>query len=101
MMEDFLTETATHRVPGGPTPGDFYGTSAPTDTQIRVRWENRRRVVRDASGSEVVSEALVFTKAPVQSGHVLIDATGREWPVVSVSEQKDLAGSFSHREVAL
>ncbi len=98
MIEDFLTETATWRVPGAP---DFYGNSTPTDTQIRVRWENRRRRVRDASGSEVISEALVFCIAPVQSGHSLVDSEGREWPVVAVSEQKDLAGRISHREVAL
>ncbi len=98
MIEDLLTETATWRMPGAP---DFYGNSTPTDTQIRVRWENRRRRVRDASGSEVVSEALVFCIAPVQSGHSLVDSEGREWPVVQTSEQKGLDGKFSHYEVAL
>jgi hypothetical protein len=101
MDDAYLTETVTWRTPGASTPGDFYGSSVPTDAEIRVRWENRRRTVRDASGSEVVSEALVFTKAPVRTGHALIDSEGREWPVVAVSEQKGLDGRFSHNEVAL
>ena len=101
MDDAYLTETVTHRIPGGPTPGDFYDSGEPTDAEIRVRWENRRRTVRDAGGSEVVSEALVFTKAPVEAGHLLLDASERGWPVIAVSEQKGLDGTFSHREVAL
>lgn len=100
MITDFLTETATWRQPSE-AGKDFYGDSTPTDTEISVRWEGRRALVRDASGSEVVSEALVFTTAPVQSGHSLVDSEGKEWPVIAVSEQKDLTGRISHREVAL
>lgn len=81
--------------------GSFYNVSEPVDTSILVRWEGRRALVRDASGSEIVSEARVFCIAPVRTGHVFIDSEGTEWPVVSVSEHTDLRGRLVQREIAL
>ncbi len=91
-------ETIIWRQPGGP---DFYGPGEPTDAEIRVFWQDQRQLVRASDGSETVSEATVYTKAPVQSGHSLVDANGGEWPVIGVAEIKDITGRVTHREVSL
>ena len=91
-------ETITWRQPGSP---DFYGPGEPTDTEIRVFWQDRRQLVRASDGSETVSEATVYTEAPVASGGSLVAADGTEWPVIGVAEIKDITGRVSHREVSL
>jgi hypothetical protein len=67
---------------------------------INVRFEGKRRMVRDAKGQDVVSEALVFCREDVQPGDVLV-YEGREWTVITVSPVPDLSGRISHREVAV
>ncbi|NPV30481.1 MAG: hypothetical protein HPY58_12705 [Firmicutes bacterium] len=69
-------------------------------TVIRVRWEAKRRLVRDRQGQEVVSEAQVYCVEPVQPGDVL-NYAGRDWPVITVSEVVDLDGVVQYREVAV
>lgn len=68
--------------------------------EIKVRWEGRRRLVRDKQGQEVVSEALVFCAEPVQPGDVLVWQE-REWPVIAVSESVGLDGRAQFLEVSL
>lgn len=77
-----------------------YGEPITVDADIRVRWEGKRRLVRDAMGQEVISEALVFCLEDVQPGDVLVWQE-REWPIIMVSEIISLNGTTSHREVAL
>ena len=67
---------------------------------VRVRWEGKRRLVRDNEGREVVSEARVFCMANVKTGDRL-EYDGRAWPVIAVSIIPGLDGAESHREVAL
>ncbi|MDQ7794146.1 MAG: hypothetical protein RDU89_07000 [bacterium] len=69
-------------------------------TSIKVRWEARRRLVRNAQGQEVVSEARVFCLEAVQPGDVL-SYGGRDWPIIAVSEVTDLGGAVAHREIAV
>lgn len=97
-ISDYLTDTVTWRKPGLP---DFYGDVTYTDTSIKARWEGRRALVRDSSGSQVVSEARVFCTAPVASRDVLVASDGSEWPVIGVAPQKGLDGKLSHNEVSL
>jgi hypothetical protein len=96
----YLTRTVTWRKrgegydrQGRPLPGE--------EREISVRWEGNRALVRDAQGEQVVSEALVFCREPVSSGDALVDEEGRDWQVISVSEQYGLDGRISHREVRL
>ena len=77
-----------------------YGEPVTKQKTIKVRWEGKRRLVRDNEGREVVSEARVFCIEPVKPGDEL-EFDGRRWPVIAVSTIPGLDGNESHREVAL
>lgn len=67
---------------------------------INVRWEGKRRLVRNLQGQEVVSEARVFCTEQVGPGDVL-EYGGRDWPVITISEAVGLDGRLGFREVAV
>jgi len=69
-------------------------------TEIKVRWEAKRRLVRNAQGQEVVSEARVFCLESIQPGDVL-EYGDRDWPVIAVSEAVGLDGKTMFREAAV
>ena len=69
-------------------------------TEIAVRWEAKRRLVRNQQGVEVVSEARVFCEAGVNPGDVL-EYGDRDWPVIAVGESVGLDGKVMFREVAV
>lgn len=97
MIANYLSQTAIwKRVTGH----DLFGQPVTAQQSIPVRWEGVRRVVRNAKGEEVVSEARVFTTAPVQPGDILF-FNGRDWPVLAVSEYTTLDGQILYREAAL
>ena len=97
MIQDYLNQTATwKRVVGQ----NMYGEPETEEKRIKVRWEGKRRLVRDNEGQEVVSEARVFCIEPVQPGD-LLEYAGREWPVIAVSTVPDLDGKEAYREVAV
>ena len=77
-----------------------YGEPETKQKTIKVRWEGKRRLVRDNEGREVVSEARVFCIEPVKPGDIL-KYEDRDWPVISVSIVPGLDGSENHREVAV
>jgi len=79
---------------------EFSDPSYAADQPIKVRWEAKRRLVRDGKGDQVVSEARVFTDAAVEPGDVLVYG-GREWPVIAVGQATGLDGSELFREVAV
>jgi hypothetical protein len=97
MIRNYLNQTATwKRVIGQ----NMYGEPETEEKEIKVRWEGKRRLVRDNEGREVVSEARVFCVEPVQPGDLLKYAD-REWSAIAVSIVPGLDGKESHREVAL
>jgi hypothetical protein len=97
MITGYLNQTATwKRVIGQ----NMYGEPETEEKEIKVRWEGKRRLVRDNEGREVVSEARVFCVEPVKPGDIL-EHGGREWPVIAVSSVPSLDGNESHREVAV
>lgn len=77
-----------------------YGEPETSSKSIKVRWEGKRRLVRDNQGQEVVSEARVFCVEPVKPGDIL-KYEDREWPVIAVSTVPDLGGKEAYREVAV
>ena len=97
MIRDYLNQTAVWKSVIGQ---NMYGEPETEEKEIRVRWEGKRRLVRDNEGREVVSEARVFCVEPVQPGDILQYA-GHDWPVIAVSETPDLDGQVHFREVAL
>ena len=97
MIQGYLNQIATwKRVVGQ----NMYGEPVTEEKRIKVRWEGKRRLVRNNEGREVVSEARVFCVEPVKPGD-LLEYAGREWPVIAVSTVPDLDGKESHREVAV
>ena len=97
MIQDYLNQIATwKRVVGQ----NMYGEPETEEKEIKVRWEGKRRLVRDNEGREVVSEARVFCTEAVKPGDEL-EFNGRRWPVIAVSTVPGLDGSESHREVAV
>ena len=97
MISGYLNQTATwHYVTGL----NEYGEPQTSSKTINVRWEGKRRLVRDNEGREVVSEARVFCVEAVQAGDEL-EHGGRSWPVIAVSTVPGLDGAESHREVAV
>ena len=97
MIRNYLNQTATwKRVIGQ----NMYGEPETEEKEIKVRWEGKRRLVRDNQGQEVVSEARVFCTEAVKPGD-LLEYQGREWPVIAVSTVPGLDGSESHRECAV
>ena len=97
MIRCYLNQTAVWKYVIGQ---NMYGEPETEEKEIRVRWEGKRRLVRDNEGREVVSEARVFCVEPVKPGDIL-EHGGREWPVIAVSTVPGLDGSESHREVAV
>ena len=67
---------------------------------VKVRWEGKRRLVRDNEGREVVSEARGFCTEAVKPGDEL-EFGGCSWPVIAVSTVPDLDGKEAHKEVAV
>jgi hypothetical protein len=98
MIKDYLNQTALWHYTTGQM--NEYGEPQTSSKSIKVRWEGKRRLVRDNEGREVVSEARVFCVEPVQPGDLLKYAD-REWPVIAVSEATGIDGRIHFREVAL
>jgi hypothetical protein len=97
MITGYLNQTATwKRVIGQ----NMYGEPETEEKEIKVRWEGKRRLVRDNEGREVVSEARVFCTEAVKPGDEL-EFDGRSWPVIAVSTVPGLDGAENHREVAV
>ena len=97
MIEGYLNQRAVwKRI----TSQNEYGEPTFSSKTISVRWEGKRRLVRDNEGREVVSEARVFCVDPIQPEDLLKYA-GREWPVITVSTVPGLDGSEQFREVAV
>lgn len=94
--KDYLTDTAVLRRVTGM---NEFGEPITESLMIKVRWEGKRRLVRDKQGKEVVSEARVFCLDDVQPGDILVYG-GREWPVIAVSTITDLDGNLVYQEVA-
>ena len=98
MITHYLNQTAIWHYTTGQM--NEYGEPQTDNKSIKVRWEGKRRLVRDNEGREVVSEARVFCVDAVKPGDSL-EYGGRKWPVISVSSIPDLDGNEVFKEVAL
>ena len=97
MIEGYLNQRVVWKRKTGQ---NEYGEPVTKKKTIKVRWEGKRRLVRDNEGREVVSEARVFCIEPVKPGDIL-KYEDRDWPVISVSIVPGLDGIDSHRECAV
>ena len=97
MIEGYLNQRAVWKRKTG---SNEYGEPTTSSKTISVRWEGKRRLVRDNQGREVVSEARVFCIETVKPGDEL-EFDGRRWTVIAASTVPDLNGKEAHREVAV
>lgn len=97
MIKGYLNQTAVWKQVVG---RNEFNEPITEETIIRVRWEGKRRLVRNVQGEEVISEARVFCKEMVLPGD-LLEYDDREWLVIAVSTIPDLHGEACYREVAL
>ena len=94
MINDYLNQTATwHYVTGQ----NEYGEPQTSSKSIKVRWEGKRRLVRDNEGREVVSEARVFCTEAVKPGGEL-EFDRRRWTVIAVATVPGLDGKECYRK---
>ena len=98
MISGYLNQTATWHCTTGQM--NEYGEPVTKQKTIKVRWEGKRRLVRDNEGREVVSEARVFCTDHVKPGDEL-EYGGRRWPVIAVSTVPGLDGKECYRECAV
>ncbi len=98
MITGYLNQTAIWHYSTGQK--NEYGEPEFGKKTIKVRWEGKRRLVRDNEGREVVSEARVFCTDSVKPGDEL-EFNGRRWPVIAVSTVPGLDGKENHRECAV
>ena len=97
MVKDYLNQTAILKTTTG---YDGYGDPITETKTIPVRWEGKRRLVRNNQGQEVISEARFFCLERVKPDD-LVEYNGPKWKVIAVSEIVDLDGNLSHYEVAV
>lgn len=67
---------------------------------IKVRWEGKRRLVRNTQGKEVISESRALCLEAIEPEDTLA-FRGREWTVITVTEFPGLDGQIRYREVAV
>lgn len=96
MIDSYLNQSATLKRPTAMTAG---GEQTFSTEFIKCRFEHHHRLIVNAKGEQVVSEARIFTRTEVRIGDV-IAYNGRDWPVMQIAEQYALAG-VSHYEVWL
>jgi len=87
LIAGYLNQTAIWHYATGQM--NEYGEPSTSSKSIKVRWEGKRRLVRDNEGREVVSEARVFCLDAVKPGDEL-EFDGRSWPVIAVSTVRGL-----------
>lgn len=104
MMKSYLNQTATWKkvitdAVTGEIVRDRYG--QPTFEEgisIPVRWEGKMRLVKNAKGQEVVSEARVFCDVAI-SPEDIITYGGRDYSIINFTVLPSFTGTSVYREV--
>ena len=97
LITGYMPHTATLSQSGGI---NDYGEPITTDTDISCRFEPNNQLISDASGREIMSQAMVFTETEVKLQDSLTFES-QKFPVKRVDKMYELSGAFSHYEVYL
>ena len=98
MISSYLNQTVSYQARTGVD--EYNQMSFSTAVNIAAKYEYSRRRVLNRKGEEVISEASCFTKVEVKPGD-LITFDGINWPVISVSVERDFGGEVDHYECRL
>lgn len=93
MIADYLNQSVVWKKATGT---NEFGEPVTASRTINVRYESKRKMVRDRTGQEVVSEARFFCLEDLRAGD-LIEQAGRDWPIIAVTEVIDLDGNLVYR----
>lgn len=83
-----MTQAATYWAPGA---SDGYGASLyATPVPLICRWQDSRKLFRDAQGREQVSDAIVYTSIPVAvGGRLYLGTDESDSPPAAAKEIRD------------
>ena len=74
-------------------PDGFGGYAYPSPESIRVRWEDKAEIFRDADGSEVTSSAVVYVPRPLQIDGYIVLGTFTGSPIDAGARQIQQTGT--------
>lgn len=98
MIEDYLNQTASWYAKTG---NNSYGEpSYATVATIYCRFEDKRNLIKDATGKEIVSMAMMYTTSAINENDKITFGS-RDYIVLRVTDQPRLDGTINHREVYL
>ena len=97
MMGIYLNQTVTLKTK---TTVNEYNESSYTTASVKARFEYKRRLLRDASGEEIMCLAIVYLNSYVKPDD-LISFDNRDWTVKTVSNYYGLMGNLIGYEVGL
>jgi len=97
MLREYLNQITTLKTVVGK---DKYNKPTTTEKTINIRWENKRRLIRNSQGKEVVSEAIIFTQEQVKPEDILV-WQNRSWEIIGVSDIVDIDGNIQFYEVSV
>lgn len=97
MIDLYLNQTATL---GSRSSVNTYNEPTRSSSTIPCRFQEERKMIRNAQGEEVVSNAQVFTTASVIPGDE-ITFDSKTWQVIAIRKLPMLDGTVNHYEVFL
>lgn len=97
MVKEYLNQTATLKTTTG---YNEYGEPVASEKVILCRFEMKRKLVRDKTGNQVVSEATMYCIEPVSPDDRVV-YNNKEYIAIAVSEIVDLDGKTVYYEVAM
>lgn len=79
---------------------DAYGKAAYSASEtLKARVEEKRSLVRDKTGNQVVSQATIFVSGSVGLEDRVIFSDGREFPVIVVLSMPSFTGDVEYWQV--
>jgi len=97
MIRDYLNQTATLKTT---VSYNEYGEPVANEKVIPCRFEMKRKLVRDKTGNQVVSEATMYCVEPISPDDRIV-YNNKEYIAIAVSEIVDLDGNIVYYEVSL
>lgn len=97
MITTYLNQTVTLKIKGVV---NEYNEATYTSTSIKARFEYNRKMVRNAKGETVTSEATCFSKVQIKPDDTIV-YDGVDWVVIGVADIRDINGIVTHYEAVM
>jgi hypothetical protein len=97
MISSYLNQTITLKVKRAV---NAYNEPTYTSSNVKARFEYKRKLVRNSLGESVISEATCFTQTVIKVGDV-ITYDSIDWVVIGVNSTVELDGSVCYYEAVM